>query len=252
MTTLFIADLHLQQDAPELTQAFLDYLEHRAQGADTLYIMGDLFESWIGDDAIGDFEQQVIDAMRRFSDCGKDLYVMHGNRDFLLGERFAELTGAVLIDDPAIITLGEDAPALLMHGDSLCTQDSEYMQFRAMTRDPQWQQKTLALPVEQRRLLADRMREGSGSANGSKSDDIMDVSQEAVEEIMQQYRVRTLIHGHTHRPDVHDFYLQDDDSAKRYVLGDWSHQKDKGWEIRLEDATLTLESFSLSALSRHA
>lgn len=250
MTTLFIADLHLQQDAPELTRAFLNYLEYRARDAHALYIMGDLFESWIGDDAIGDFEQQIIDALRRFSDSGRHLYVMHGNRDFLLGEHFAELTGAVLIDDPAIMTIDDKTPALLMHGDSLCTQDSEYMQFRAMTRDPQWQQKTLALPVEQRRLLADRMREGSGSANGSKSDDIMDVSQDAVEDIMQQYDVRTLIQGHTHRPDVHDLSLQDGQSAKRYVLGDWHHGRDEGWEIRLDDTTLTLSSFRLSKLSQ--
>ncbi len=251
MTTLFIADLHLQQDTPELTQAFLNYLAYRARDAHTLYIMGDLFESWIGDDAIGDFEQQVIDALRRFSDGDRHLYIMHGNRDFLLGERFAKLTGAVLIDDPATITIDKEVPALLMHGDSLCTQDGEYMQFRAMTRDPQWQQQTLALPVEQRRQLADRMREGSGSANSSKADDIMDVSQAAVEEIMEQCHVRTLIHGHTHRPDVHDFRLHGDEAAKRYVLGDWQHAKDEGWEVRLDDATLTLERFSLSELARH-
>ncbi|REC96130.1 UDP-2,3-diacylglucosamine diphosphatase [Kushneria indalinina] len=251
MTTLFIADLHLQQDTPELTRAFLNYLEYRARDADALYIMGDLFESWIGDDAIDDFEQEVIEALRRFSDGGRHLYVMHGNRDFLLGERFAELTGAILVDDPAIITIDKDVPALLMHGDSLCTQDGEYMQFRAMTRDPQWQQQTLAMPIEQRRQLADRMREGSGSANGSKSDDIMDVSQEAVEEIMEQCHVRTLIHGHTHRPDVHDFRLHGDEVAKRYVLGDWDHERDEGWEVRLDGITLTLEHFSLSELPYH-
>lgn len=251
MTTLFIADLHLQQDTPELTRAFLNYLEYRARSADALYIMGDLFESWIGDDGIGEFEQEIIEALRRFSDSGRHLYIMHGNRDFLLGDRFAELTGAVLLDDPATITIGEDVPVLLMHGDSLCTQDSEYMQFRAMTRDPQWQQKTLALPVEQRRQLADRMREGSGNANGEKSDEIMDVSQDAVEEIMQQYHVRTLIQGHTHRPDVHEFRLQNDAVGKRYVLGDWQASRDRGWEVRLEGMTLTLEHFSLSELSRH-
>ncbi|MFC0338729.1 UDP-2,3-diacylglucosamine hydrolase [Kushneria avicenniae] len=251
MTTLFIADLHLQQDTPELTRAFLNYLEYRARSADALYIMGDLFESWIGDDAIGEFEQEIIDALRRFSASGRQLYIMHGNRDFLLGERFAELAGAMLIDDPAIMTIGNDTPVLLMHGDSLCTQDNEYMQFRAMTRDPQWQQKTLALPVKQRRQLADRMREGSGSANGSKSDEIMDVSQDAVENIMQQCHVRTLIHGHTHRPDVHDFCLQDDGVGKRYVLGDWQAGRDRGWEVRLDGTTLTLEHFSLSELSHH-
>ncbi|MFC0268492.1 UDP-2,3-diacylglucosamine diphosphatase [Kushneria aurantia] len=248
MTTLFIADLHLQADAPELTQAFLDYMTWRASGADTLYILGDLFESWIGDDAIGEFEQQVIDALRAYTRAGGHLYVMHGNRDFLLGGRFAELTGAVLLDDPALISLGDDAPLLLMHGDSLCTQDEEYMAFRAMTRDPQWQQQTLALPLEQRRQLADRMREGSGTANSSKSDDIMDVTPEAVDDIMLKCHVRTLLHGHTHRPDVHDFRLHDDEVAKRFVVGDWRWNEDIGWEVRQEGITLTLESFSLREL----
>lgn len=249
MTTLFIADLHLQQSKPELTQAFLDYLAGRARGAEALYILGDLFESWIGDDAIGDFERPIIEALRAFTETGSHLYVMHGNRDFLLGDTFATMTGAVLIDDPALITLNEEVPVLLMHGDSLCTQDQGYMQFRAMTRDPVWQKQTLSLPIEQRRQLADQMREGSNDANSDKADEIMDVNPEAVDEVMQQCHVRTLIHGHTHRPDVHDFRLHGEEVARRYVLGDWRMSEDLGWELRLDGLTLTLESFSLQKLA---
>ncbi|WP_106477030.1 UDP-2,3-diacylglucosamine diphosphatase [Phytohalomonas tamaricis] len=244
MTTLFISDLHLQPDTPALAQGFLDYLEYRAAGAETLYILGDLFESWIGDDAYGEFEAPILAAMKAYSDTGSKLYVMHGNRDFLLGDEFAKMTGATLIDDPAMIELG-GIPILLMHGDSLCTQDTEYMKFRAMARDPQWQHQVLAMPVRERMALAAKLREQSGEANSRKAQDIMDVTPEEVENIMNQYHVHILIQGHTHRPDVHDFKLHDE-AAKRYVIGDW--HDDEGWEVRFDGLTLTLEHFSLSAL----
>ncbi|OHV11843.1 UDP-2,3-diacylglucosamine diphosphatase [Kushneria phosphatilytica] len=243
MTTLFIADLHLHSGAPGIAEGFINYLRHRASGADALYILGDLFEGWIGDDGSGPFEERIIEALRECSDGGTNLYFMHGNRDFLIGEDFSRRTGALLLDEHETIELEDGRPALLMHGDSLCTMDREYMQFRAMTRDPEWQQRTLAMPLEQRQALAGQLREHSQSANQDKQDDIMDVTPQAVIDVMAEWNVDTLIHGHTHRPAEHDLTLPDGTPARRHVLGDWDESN--GWQLRLEGNQLTLERFSL-------
>ncbi|WP_025733914.1 UDP-2,3-diacylglucosamine diphosphatase [Carnimonas nigrificans] len=251
MTTLFIADLHLSPSHPDLTQAFYDYLEYRAAEAATLYIIGDLFDYWIGDDAMGDFEHEVAAKIAAYADTGKDVYFIHGNRDFLIGEAFANEAHLTLLDDPSLIMLG-DVPVLLAHGDAMCTDDEQYMEFRAMMRNPQWQQQALEMPIEARQAIAEQFRADSSDANANKPQNIMDVNQQAVAELMGEYQVRTLIHGHTHRPEVHDFDVNGE-LMRRYVVGDWRLDHDQdidiGWEIRHDGLALTLEEFSLSELA---
>ncbi len=241
MTTLLIADLHLQPARPEVTAGFLHWLENRARGADALYILGDFFEAWIGDDLLdlGDADPtgnaplalRVAGALRRLSEDGTRIRLMHGNRDFLLGERFANAAGARLLPDPSVIDMG-GSPVLLMHGDSLCTGDEAYMAFRNQARDPRWQQQVLAMPISDRLALARQLREQSGEANSNKAEDIMDVTPGEVGRVMRDQGVTTLIHGHTHRPAVHGLEV-DGKPAQRLVLGDW--QPGKGWEIAVEE-----------------
>ncbi|TFH86808.1 UDP-2,3-diacylglucosamine diphosphatase [Billgrantia azerbaijanica] len=237
MTTLLISDLHLHPGDPELGARFLDWLERRAHGAAALYILGDFFDAWIGDDLLdlGDADPtgnaelatRVVSALRRLSDAGTALYLMHGNRDFLLGERFAAEAGATLLPDPSVVELGGE-PVLLMHGDSLCTRDTTYQAFRTQARNPAWQQQILALPVPDRLALARSLREQSGEATSNKAEAIMDVTPDEVARIMRAHGVSTLIHGHTHRPAVHALDLGGR-PARRYVLGDWTAEQ--GWEI---------------------
>ncbi|MDN3520768.1 UDP-2,3-diacylglucosamine diphosphatase [Halomonas ramblicola] len=241
MTTLLISDLHLHPGAPEITDGFLRWLEERARGCEALYILGDFFEAWIGDDLLdlagvdptgnADLAARVARALKRLSDDGSALYLMHGNRDFLLGERFAAETGATLLPDPSVITLG-GRRVLLMHGDSLCTRDTDYQAFRAQARDPQWQAGILAMPIAERIALARQLREQSGEASSNKAEDIMDVTAEEVEKAMADHGVTTLIHGHTHRPAVHELEVAGE-PARRMVLGDW--RPGQGWEIAVED-----------------
>ncbi|PRY70927.1 UDP-2,3-diacylglucosamine diphosphatase [Halomonas ventosae] len=240
MTTLLISDLHLHPGAPQVTEGFLHWLDERARGCDVLYILGDFFEAWIGDDLLDLGEQdptgnaalaaRIAAALRRLADGGTAIYLMHGNRDFLLGERFANEAGASLLQDPSVVTLGGKR-VLLMHGDSLCTRDEAYQAFRAQARHPLWQEQVLAMPIQERIALARQLREQSGEANSNKAEDIMDVTPDEVGKAMTEHGVTTLIHGHTHRPAVHDLEV-DGRPGKRYVLGDW--QPGKGWEIVVE------------------
>ncbi|MGM0926588.1 MAG: UDP-2,3-diacylglucosamine diphosphatase [Pseudomonadota bacterium] len=237
MATLLISDLHLHPGAPEITEGFLRWLEERTCGSDALYILGDFFEAWIGDDLLdlagvdpsgnADLATRITKALRRLADDGTKIFLMHGNRDFLLGERFAREAGATLLDDPSVVELG-GKPVLLMHGDSLCTRDEAYQAFRAQARHPLWQEQVLSMPIEQRVALASQLRAQSGEANSNKAEDIMDVTPEEVVKVMAKHGVTTLIHGHTHRPAVHELEV-DDQPARRIVLGDW--QPGKGWEI---------------------
>lgn len=231
MTTLLISDLHLHAGASDIAEGFLTYLEREARHADALYILGDFFEAWVGDDYQGEFEARILEALGRLTAGDTRLYFMHGNRDFLIGDGFARATGATLLPDPCVVELGGER-VLLMHGDSLCTRDEAYMKFRAMARDPQWQAQILALPVEQRLELAKSLRSQSGEANSNKAEDIMDVTPDEVVETMAAHGVHTLIHGHTHRPAVHELEVNGE-PARRIVLGDW--QPDQGWEIRIEN-----------------
>lgn len=230
MTIRLISDLHLHAGAPEIAENFLRYLDERGRHAEALYILGDFFEAWIGDDYQGEFETRIMAALREVSDSGTRLYFMHGNRDFLIGEGFAQATGVTLLPDPSVVTLGDQC-VLLMHGDSLCTRDEAYMKFRGMARDPQWQAQILAMPVEQRLELARNLRSQSGEANSNKAEDIMDVTPDEVVREMARHGVYTLIHGHTHRPAVHELDI-DGEPARRIVLGDW--QPHQGWEILIE------------------
>jgi UDP-2,3-diacylglucosamine hydrolase len=252
MITRLISDLHLHPGAPEITEGFLNWLEKDARGSDTLYILGDLFDAWIGDDLLdlGDADPsgqaslaaRVVKALRQLAEAGTAIQLMHGNRDFLLGERFAEEAGAHLLADPTVVRPGGN-PILLMHGDSLCTRDEAYQAFRTQARDPQWQQQVIAMPIPERLQLARQLREQSGEATSNKAEEIMDVTPAEVVETMREHGVDTLIHGHTHRPGVHDFEI-DGRPAQRLVLGDW--QPGKGWEIViLDDSAPELHAIAL-------
>ncbi|MCH4812783.1 UDP-2,3-diacylglucosamine diphosphatase [Vreelandella neptunia] len=254
MRTLLIADLHLSSDTPEINQGFYRYLEHTAPGADALYILGDLFDAWIGDDLL-DAEthplsvvaQEVIKRLQKLSSEGTAVYLMHGNRDFLLGERFVNACQAMLLSDIEEVEL-QGVPVVLLHGDSLCTQDEAYMAFRQQSRNPEWQAQMLALPLEQRLELAKSLRMQSGEANANKAEAIMDVTQQEVVSLMERFGVATMIHGHTHRPDVHDLTVEDV-PATRYVLGDWNAEY--GWDIVVERSDHTaprLRQFSYTEL----
>jgi UDP-2,3-diacylglucosamine hydrolase len=220
--TLFISDLHLSDERPEITALFSLFLQNDAARAHALYILGDLFEVWLGDDAVLPAYQTVMDGIRALTASGVPVYVMHGNRDFLIGERFVQLSGCRLLEDPTIIEL-EGKRTLLMHGDTLCTDDVEYQRFRTQVRNPDTQRQFLALPINERIAVAKHYRQESRERSRSKAEEIMDVNQGAVMEIMRRHGVYQLIHGHTHRPAVHSFIL-DDHSAQRIVLGDWYEQ----------------------------
>jgi len=220
--TLFISDLHLSDERPEITALFLRFLQNDAARARALYILGDLFEVWLGDDAVLPAYQPVIDGISALTAGGVPVYVMHGNRDFLIGDRFVELSGCRLLEDPTVIEL-DGKRTLLMHGDTLCTDDVEYQHFRTQVRNPDTQRQFLALPINERIALAKHYRQESRERSRSKTEEIMDVNQGAVMDIMRRHEVYQMIHGHTHRPAVHSFTL-DNHSAQRIVLGDWYEQ----------------------------
>ena len=222
MTKLFISDLHLQAARPDITERFFRFLETEAAEAEALYILGDLFEAWIGDDDPDEHNREVQAALRRLTDAGVAGYFMHGNRDFLIGDAFAERTGFTLLDDPVVHDL-YGTPVLLSHGDAYCTDDVEYQAFRRQSRDPAWQQQVLSMSVEQRQALAGQAREESRAAMVDKAEDIMDVNADAVADALREAGVTTLVHGHTHRPAVHELDL-DGTAATRIVLGDWYEQ----------------------------
>ncbi len=218
-TTLFIADLHLDPARPAITDLFLEFLAAEARRASALYILGDLFEAWIGDDDDTSDYQRVAAALRDLSAQGTAIFIAHGNRDFLLGERFATACGARLLGEETVIDL-YGTPTLLMHGDTLCTDDTDYLAFRAQVRDPAWQQDFLAKPLAERRRIAQGLRERSTASTRDKPAAIMDVNPDTVARVMAAAGVHQLIHGHTHRPAIHDFEL-DGQPARRIVLGDW-------------------------------
>lgn len=219
MSTLFISDLHLSEERPHIIELFIEFLQTRARDASALYILGDLFEVWIGDDYVPRELQHVIAALKDYSAANHELYVMRGNRDFLMGEQFEVMTGCRLLPDPWRIDLN-GTKTLLSHGDELCTDDVEYMKFRHQVRQPAWQQAFLDKSVEQRLEFAREAREQSRAHTGRSAMEIMDVNQSAVEQCLSQHQVTQLIHGHTHRPHIHHFTI-DDIPMTRMVLGDW-------------------------------
>lgn len=213
--TLFIADLHLSPQTPELVEKSLAFFSTRAKQADALYILGDLFEVWLGDETIAAY-QPVVNALNELSQSTR-IFIMHGNRDFLLGQQFEQLSGCTLIAEDAEKIDIYGTSTLIMHGDTLCTLDVSYQQFRQQVRDPAWQQQFLSYPLEQRKALAQQAREQSQTETQQKQTEIMDVTPDVVLEVMQQHQVSHLIHGHTHRPSIHEL----DANTKRYVVGDW-------------------------------
>jgi UDP-2,3-diacylglucosamine hydrolase len=240
MTTLFIADLHLHESRPEITRAFYQFLQTQAQGTEALYILGDFFDAWIGDDDDASLPQQVAKALRELSQSGTEIFLMHGNRDFLLGENFAAKAGAKLIPEGTVITL-YNCPSLLLHGDSLCTLDHAYQSFRQQVRSAAWQAQVLAQPLAARRVLAEKIRAESQSMNGLKAEDIMDVTPAEVERVITAANVTRLIHGHTHRPARHTLSINNQ-PAERIVLGDWHTQ---AWCVKADEKSLELCSWAI-------
>ena len=219
MATLFIADLHLQTEEPAITAGFLRFLRGEAKSADALYSPGDLFEAWIGDDDPNPLHREMADAIHALVDSGVPCYFIHGNRDFLIGKRYARESGMTLLPEEQVLDL-YGRRILIMHGDTLCTDDTGYLAFRAKVHTPWIQKMFLALPLFIRNRIAARMRAGSKAANSSKSMTIMDVNPQAVVSVMEKHGVQWLIHGHTHRPDVHSL-IANGEPAHRVVLGAW-------------------------------
>jgi UDP-2,3-diacylglucosamine hydrolase len=220
MAVYFISDLHLSDSRPDINQLFFEFLRGPARQAESLYILGDLFEYWAGDDDLGDpFNYSVATALAEYSRSGPVLRFMHGNRDFLLGGEFAKTCGGRLIEDPYTLDLF-GTPTLLMHGDTLCTDDIDYQRFRTQVRTPAWQKGFLALPLEQRKQQIEAVRQTSESEKTRKAPEIMDVNLGAVEATLREHVYPRLIHGHTHRPARH-IHRVDGRTCERWVLADW-------------------------------
>lgn len=240
--SLFISDLHLAPERPATVELFLGFLRGRARQAGSLYILGDLFDAWIGDDDDRPPYPEIRQSLRALTDAGTQCAIMHGNRDFLIGKHFTRETGCTLLKDPALLDLA-GCPTLLMHGDLLCTDDLPYQRFRKRIRNPLVIQLFLWRSLARRRTMADGYRHRSGQAMAEKPIDIMDVNQTTVEDYMRRHGATHLIHGHTHRPAEHRFEL-DGRSAVRHVLAEWHKNhgevlsvSETGWRRETIDGT---------------
>lgn len=222
MTTLFVSDLHLEAARPEIAQQFEAFLKGEARTAEALYILGDLFESWVGDDDPNPHYAKIKSDLRALVDSGIPTFFMHGNRDFMIGEGFAEDTGIRLLEDPLVVEI-HGSRVLLSHGDAYCTDDHEYQAVRRMTRDPDWQAMMLAKPLDERLAFAAQARADSAARGGTLDEMISDVNAGAIETVMREHGVDLMLHGHTHRPNVHQLTV-DGQPATRIVLGDWYEQ----------------------------
>ena len=231
MSIFFISDLHLEQNKPHLTKAFKNFIDSKVNLHDELFILGDFFEQWIGDDNEDDFIKSVKNILKDKTAKGLTVYFMHGNRDFLIGDKFCKEVGAMLLDDPYIINL-EEKKIMLMHGDSLCTDDEDYQNFRNLVRSKDWQEDFLSKDLKERKEVAKNLREISSLENQTKDENIMDVNQNEVLKIIENHSVDVLIHGHTHRPFIHD-----ENGVPRMVLGDWG---DFLWFIESSEGNLNL------------
>ena len=243
MTTLFISDLHLDAERPAVTELFGAFMQKEAARADALYILGDLFEAWVGDDDPSETGAYVAARIREVADAGVPVFFIRGNRDFLLGDAFARRAGMRILPDPAVITL-YGRPALLMHGDLLCTGDTAYQAFRAQTRNPAWQAQFLAQPLTARLAFAAQARAASAAHQGgmkqndtAKFETLTDVTPATVDATFAQFGIDTLIHGHTHRPAIHELTVGER-ACQRIVLGDWYEQ---GSVLRVEPDGMTLD-----------
>jgi UDP-2,3-diacylglucosamine hydrolase len=239
MATLFVSDLHLDPERPAITELFGRFLDDEARGADALYILGDLFEAWVGDDDPSTAGAFVADRLRALAASGVPVNFIRGNRDFLLGDDYAKRAGINILPDPAVVMLHGE-PTLVLHGDLLCTDDTAYQQVRAQTRDPRWQGDFLAQPLAARLAFAQQARAASQARHGELkasglSETITDVAPDTVREWFKRYGIRRMIHGHTHRPAIHD----EGDGNSRIVLGDWY---DQGSVLRVDDSGFNLAS----------
>ena len=237
---LLISDLHLEQQRPDITRAFVHFLQTRARQAEALYILGDFFEAWVGDDAMGPFQHEIASALRELADSGTRLYLMHGNRDFMLGQGFCQLAGCTLLSDPCRVSFNGES-VLLMHGDSLCTSDAAYMRMRRLLRNPLSLWLLRHLPLAKRHALARKLRKESQLQTRQKAASIIDVTPSEVPRLMAKYGVRTLIHGHTHRPASHTLEVNGQ-TAQRIVLGDWDQQ---GWALQVDENGYQQSAFAL-------
>jgi UDP-2,3-diacylglucosamine hydrolase len=220
LSTLLISDLHLTEERPEANERFIALLEEKARAADALYILGDFFEYWIGDDDLAEpFNGVIAGLLKDLTRRGVPVYLMHGNRDFLIGEGFCAATGATLLEDPTVADIA-GVKTLLMHGDTLCTDDLDYQAWRRKARDPAFQAAFLAKPLAERREQVRQMRQKSKQVVQEKTAEIMDVNDEAVRAALRSHDVRRLIHGHTHRPGHHAIDV-DGQRCERWVLPDW-------------------------------
>ena len=242
---LFISDLHLEESRPDITRTLLQFLNINSGKCAALYILGDLFEVWIGDDEQSPLIDEITSALRGFHVAGSSIYLMHGNRDFLIGDNFAKRCGAEWIEDPCILKT-EAGHIVLLHGDTLCTDDLEYMQFRAQVRQQIWQQEFLAKSLDDRRAFAQEARQASQKTAGIKNNSIMDVNGQAVLDLFNQFQENMMLHGHTHRPAVHELAFSNPINGQikgqRIVLGDWNN---KAWYAETQSKEISLLSFDL-------
>lgn len=241
--TLFISDLHLSGERPGINRRFFAFLREQAPRAAVLYVLGDLFEYWIGDEELdaGDGDplaRKVAEAFGALSRGGVGVRLMHGNRDFLIGQRFCEVSGARLLQDPSVEKIG-GARTLLMHGDTLCTDDIDYQAWRKVARSREWQQEFLAKSLPERRKALQALREKSKEVVGAKPAEIMDVNEGAVREALREHSLTRLVHGHTHRPARHTLEV-DERPCERWVLPDWY---ERGGYLAIDDAGPRLVSF---------
>lgn len=237
MTTLFISDLHLDPTRPAVTALFREFLADEAAHADALYVLGDLFEAWVGDDDDQPLAAEVADAFAALRARGVPVAFLHGNRDFLIGADYAARCGFRLLPEESVETI-EGVPTLLLHGDTLCTDDVAYQAFRRQSRDPRWQAQLLAQPLPVRRALAAQARAESAKHMAGAAAEIMDVNAEAVRAAFERHGVARMIHGHTHRPKIHALEAGGRD-AQRIVLGDWYEQ---GSVLRVTPDAIVLDA----------
>jgi UDP-2,3-diacylglucosamine hydrolase len=233
--SLFISDLHLSEDTPHIEQGLVTFLEQEGD-IDRLFLLGDIFEAWIGDDDDSPLVLRFAEAMKRVADGGTQIYFTRGNRDFLIGQGYLNQFGAKLLGDSVCIEVAGES-TLLMHGDLLCSDDVDYLAFRAIAHNPEWQAEMLSKSLEERRALAKQLRTMSKEAASNKAEDIMVVNDDTVRSVMAEHDVKRLIHGHTHRPYRHPMQ-----SGERIVLGDWNKT---GWCLREHGTSLELWEFSL-------
>jgi UDP-2,3-diacylglucosamine hydrolase len=229
MATWFISDLHLALEESRITAGFFDFLLE-PQAGDTLYILGDFFNYWVGDDVQDTYADQIKQALKATSARGVKLFIMHGNRDFLIGQTFCQQSACTLLNDPTLIDL-DGEPVLLLHGDSLCTKDQEYMDFRKLARGKEWQEDFLSQTVANRIAYAQTARKQSQANNYIKDMSTMDVTPDAVSKALGENNCTRMIHGHTHQPTTHK-WIENGQNCERIVLGDWYNH---GWYLKVEN-----------------